>query len=99
MRFKRFLQKEIKAQRGNMWLSLGSCVFLFLLGLGITLWFFKSSASFGTYPDLLKVGPLIITSAAALFPLKSFQSYRTRLIAYKYLLDQADEDEAATAQM
>src|SRR5262245_29942024 len=75
---KNFLQGQIETQKGNMRISLAFSLALLLLGILLTAWFLRAAGpAISSYPDLMKIGPLLITSTVAALPLKAFLSYRT----------------------
>lgn len=82
-----------------MRISLGFSLALLLLGILVTVWFLRSGSAFSSYPDLMKVGPLLITSAVAALPLKAFLSYRTRIATYVFLLDHCSDPDPAVSQV
>jgi hypothetical protein len=94
-----FLKVQIQTQRGNMRLSLAFSVALLLLGILVTLWFLLRPGSDKAYPDLMKLGPMFITSAVAAVPLKAFLSYRTRIATYVFLLGSCSDPDPAVSQM
>jgi hypothetical protein len=80
----RSLDDLISTIKGNMILSFGWTGFLILLGLGITAVFYRLQR-FANVPDLVKVGPSILTSAVAAFQIKTITVSRERLVGYRSL--------------
>jgi len=96
---KAFLQGQIQTQKGNMRISLAFSVGLFLLGILVTLWFLGAGNDIKGFPDLMKLGPMLVTSAVAALPLKAFLNYRTRIATYVFLLGCNSDADPAAAQV
>jgi hypothetical protein len=93
-----FLRGQIHTQRGNMRISLAFSLALLFLGILVTLWFLRPGSD-KSYPDLMKLGPMLITSAVAAVPLKAFLSYRTRIATYVFLLGCCSDPDPAVSQL
>lgn len=78
------LDELIETIRGNMRLSMGWTAFLFLLGFAATVVFY-SAGRFQNMPDLLRIGPALLTSSVSAFQIKTIMVSRERIISYKSL--------------
>jgi hypothetical protein len=88
------LQDQIQKQRGNMRISLAFSVALLMIGVLLTIWSVSSERTAG-FSEIMKIGPMLITSAVAALPLKAFLSYRMRIAAYDCLLRCPESDPTA----
>jgi hypothetical protein len=95
---KSFLQGQIQTQRGNMRISFAFAVGMLLTGIFVTLWFLRFG-SVSAYSDIMKLGPMLITSAVAALPLKAFLSYRTRIATYVFLLSCCSDSDPTASQL
>lgn len=76
----------IQTIQENIRCSFGSALIIFLMGIGLTLYFLWGGVSqFKDIPDLLKLGPGFISLAVSVIPTKFFFESRERIIYYKYL--------------
>jgi hypothetical protein len=80
----RSLDELITTLKGNMMLSFGWTAFLFLLGLVTTAVFYRLQR-FQNMPDLVKVGPSILTSSVAAFQIKTITVSRERIVGFRSL--------------
>ena len=78
------LDDLIKTIRGNMKLSVGWTAFLFLLGIATTAFFYRLQR-FQNMPDLVKIGPGLLSSSVSAFQIKMIMVSRERIISYDSL--------------
>lgn len=86
-------QNQIKVQRQYMWLSILWALFTLLLGITITLlWFKASKEGADKTPDFYKMGPTLISAFMTSFPLNIWMKCRTRISTYLDLENLTDEE-------
>ncbi len=84
--YRDFFAEQIRVQRKNIWIAVGWAVALLGVGTALTTIFVVGAGSAASkVPDLLKLGPLILSTALTAFPCKMLLSSRSRLASYGYL--------------
>ena len=78
-----------------MRISLAFSIALLMIGVLLTVWSIRATS----FSEILKIGPMLITSAVAALPLKAFLSYRTRVATYVYLLGCCSDPDPAVTQL
>lgn len=82
------LDELIRTIQGNIRFSFGTAAAIFIAGCAATLFFyFSNDPKFKDLPDLMKLGPGLISMAVSSFPIKLFMESRERVIYYKHLKD------------
>lgn len=83
-----FFEQQIKVHKNNILISTSWAIFLLLIGVVATILCFKLDKSIATkIPDLMKMGPLFVSTAVISFPFKEFLCSRSRIATYKFLRD------------
>jgi hypothetical protein len=81
-----------------MRISLAFSMTLMIVGILLTIWCLNSAKT-ASFNELMKLGPMLITTAVAALPLKAFLSYRARVATYVYLLGCCSDPDPAVAQL
>ena len=73
--------EQLKAQRGNLWISLVFTLIVMSIGMVATVHLFRTSAA----TEYLKLGPMVLSSISLPFPLRMYLTYRIRAPIYRRL--------------
>lgn len=78
----RGLDELISTLRGNMMLSAGWSGGVFLVGVGVTIVLFNFE-SLQKIPDLVKLGPTLLTTSVTAFQIKPILVSRERIVGFR----------------
>jgi hypothetical protein len=81
-----------------MRISLAFSMALMIVGALLTIWCLNSAKT-TSFNELMKLGPMLITTAVAALPLKAFFSYRCRVATYVFLLNCCSDPDPAITQL
>lgn len=81
-----------------MRMSLAFCAALLIVGVLLTAWCLRST-TMASYAEIMKIGPMLISTAVAALPLKAFLSYRTRIATYAFLLTRCSDPDPAVKDL
>lgn len=76
------LNAQIRIQKQHMWISVVWACLILLVGIALTVYFFRSDSS-STVTDLFKTGPLFISTVVMSFPWKDCMRSRARIATYR----------------
>ena len=79
--------EQLKAQRGNLWISSIFTLIVLSIGLVATVHLFRTSAA----TEYLKLGPMALSSISLPFPLRMYLTYRIRAPIYRRLKRRFEE--------
>jgi len=95
-----FFAEQIRVQRRNVWIAIGWSAALVVLGAAVTVAFVvRGGGRMAQWPDLVKLGPLLMSTALTTFPCKLLMSSRSRLASYGFFFRQLSAEGACDPKL